>query len=62
MNAIAVYVATHLFDFSKIGNTFVGGLAQYLGPWNPFVQALAALTVIWLILYWMYRTKTFVKI
>jgi predicted acyltransferase len=62
MNAIAVYVATHLFDFSKIGNVFVGGLAKYLGSWNDFVQALAALTVVWLILYWMYRKKTFIKI
>ena len=62
MNAIAVYVATHLFDFSLIGNVFVGGLAKYLGSWNGFVQALAALTVVWLILYWMYRKKTFIKI
>jgi len=62
MNAITVYVATHIFDFSNIGNVFVGGLAKYLGTWNDFVQALTALTVIWLILYWMYRKKTFIKI
>lgn len=62
MNAIAVYVATHLFDFSKIGNIFVAGLAKYVGPWNDFVQASASLAVIWLILYWMYRKKTFIKI
>jgi predicted acyltransferase len=62
MNAIAVYVASHLFNFSEIGNIFVGGLEQYLGQWNDFVQALAALTVVWLILYWMYRKKTFIKI
>ena len=62
MNAIAVYVATHLFDFKHIGNVFVGGLAPYLGSWNEFVQASAALTVIWLILYWMYSKKTFLKI
>jgi predicted acyltransferase len=62
MNAIAVYVATHLFDFSAIGDIFVGGLAQYLGSWFQFVQALAALAVVWLILYWMYRKKTFIKI
>ena len=43
MNAIAVYVATHLFDFSIIGNVVVGGLSKYLGSWNEFVQALAAL-------------------
>lgn len=62
MNAIAVYVATHLFDFLKIGNVFVGGLAKWLGPWNDFVQASATLAVVWLILYWMYRKKTFIKI
>ncbi|TSA23012.1 DUF5009 domain-containing protein [bacterium] len=62
MNAIGVYVATHLFDFKHIGNVFVGGLAPWLGPWNEFVQEAAALTVIWLILYWMYSKKTFLKI
>jgi len=62
MNAIAVYVATHLFDFTKIGNVFVGGLLKYLGPWAGFVEASAALAVIWLILYWMYKQKTFIKI
>jgi predicted acyltransferase len=62
MNAIAVYVATHLFHFTLIGNVFVGGLAKWLGPWNEFVQQSAALTVIWLILYWLYTQKTFLKI
>lgn len=62
VNAIAVYTAAHLFDFRLIGNVFVGGLAKWLGQWNDFVQALAALAVIWLIMYWMYRKKTFIKI
>ena len=62
VNAIAVYVATHLFDFKLIGNVFVGGLSKWLGSWNDFVQALAALMVVWLILYWMYRKKTFIKV
>ncbi|HEX7905481.1 MAG TPA: DUF5009 domain-containing protein [Chitinophagaceae bacterium] len=62
VNAIAVYVATHLFHFELIGNVFVGGLAKWLGPWNDFVQALAGLIVVWLILYWMYKKKTFIKV
>lgn len=62
VNAIAVYVATHLFNFKLIGNVFVGGFAKWLGPWNGFVQALAALVVVWLILYWMYKKKTFIKV
>ena len=62
MNAIVVYTASHLFDFKLIGNVFVGGLAKWLGQWNDFVQTMAAFVVVWLILYWMYRKKSFVKI
>ena len=62
MNAIAVYIATHLFDFSEIGNIFVGGLVRFTGSWADFLQALAAMAVIWLILYWMYLKKTFIKV
>ena len=62
MNAIAVYVATHLFDFTLIGNVFVGGLLRFLGPWADFVESAAALAVVWLILYYMYRNKTFIKV
>ncbi len=62
MNAIAVYVATHLFDFREIGNVFVGGLLKHPGPRADFVEASAALAVIWLILYYMYRNKIFIKI
>jgi len=61
-NAIAVYVAVRLFDFKKIGNIFVAGLSRFLGQWNDFVQELTAFAVIWLILFWMYRKKTFIKI
>jgi predicted acyltransferase len=62
VNAIAVYVANHLFNFKLIGNVFVGGLAKRAGVWNEFVQELGALIVIWLILYWMYKKKTFIKV
>jgi predicted acyltransferase len=62
MNAITVYMAKSVFNFRHIGNIFVGGLARWLGPWNDFVQAVAALAVIWLILYWMYRKKSFIRI
>jgi predicted acyltransferase len=61
-NAIAVYMATELFDFRLVGNIFVGGLSKWLGSWSEFLQWAAALVVIWLILFWMYRKKTFIKI
>jgi len=62
MNAIAVYMVTRLFDFRHVGNIFVGNLAKWLGQWSDFAQAAAAFAAIWLILYWMYRKKSFIKI
>jgi predicted acyltransferase len=62
MNSISVYLATMLFDFRQIGNIFIGSLLSRIQPWDDFVSASVALAVIWLILYWMYRTKTYVKL
>jgi len=62
MNSIAVYMATHLYHFRNIGAIFVGGLARWTGAWNDCVQTLAAFAVVWLILFWMYRKKTFINI
>jgi predicted acyltransferase len=61
-NAIAVYMATHLINFHNIGGVFVGGLEKYTGNWYPFIYALAGFAIVWLILWWMYRKKTFIKI
>ncbi|MDD4870316.1 MAG: DUF5009 domain-containing protein [Kiritimatiellae bacterium] len=63
VNSIAVYMMTHMFDFKLIGNIFVGGLSRFLAvKVQAFVEAIAAMTVIWLIMYWMYRKKTFIKV
>jgi predicted acyltransferase len=62
VNALAVYMATMLFDFRKIGNIFVGHLVPRVGRYGNLLQATAAFTIIWLVLYWMYRTKSFVKV
>ncbi len=62
MNAIAVYMATHLINFRNIGGAFVEGLEKYAGNWYSLIYALAGFAVVWLILWWMYRKKSFIKI
>ena len=62
MNSIAVYVATELFDFRQIGNVFVGHLLPRLGRWDRLVESSAAFLIVWLILFWMYRKKQFIRI
>lgn len=62
MNSIAVYLATELFDFRRLGDIFVGNLAARLGRWDDLLRETAAFAIVWLILYWMYRKKDFIKI
>ena len=63
VNSIAIYMMAHMFDFRLIGNIFVGGLSTlFASNVQDFIQAVAAMTVMWLIMYWMYRKKTFIKV
>jgi len=62
MNAIAVYLATHVFDFRNLGDIFVRGLSKWTGDWHGFVRAVAGFAILWLILFYLYRKKTFIKI
>lgn len=61
-NAIAVYMATHLFDFRRWADIFLGPLYEHMGKWDDFARAAAGFAIIWLILLWMYRKKSFIKI
>lgn len=65
-NSIAAYVIAHLFrDFIR------GSFRTHFGQevfrtwgesYEPFVTGVAILTVYWLILWWMYRRRIFVRI
>ena len=61
-NAIFVYMLTHLVNFRSIAGVFVDGLDKFVGPWKDFIHAVAACALVWLILFWMYRKKTFIKV
>ena len=63
VNSIAIYMMAHLFDFRLVGNIFVGGISA-LFPKNiqDFIQAITAMAVMWLIIYFLYRKKIFIKI
>jgi len=61
-NAIAVYMATHVVSFRNISGNFVQGLEKYTGDWYLLIYNTAGFVLVWLILWWMYRKKTFIKI
>ena len=62
MNAIAVYMVVQVYGFRVFGDVFVKGLENRLGEWYQFVRSLTGLFALWLILFWLYRKKAFIKI
>ncbi len=65
-NSIAAYCIAHLFDsfIAKNLKTHLGAkLFQCCGDaWQPLLLGAAVLLVYWLILFWMYRRKIFLRI
>jgi heparan-alpha-glucosaminide N-acetyltransferase len=65
MNSIAAYCIAHLFEHFLVSmlNTHLGrGFFAGFGPYEPFVRGALVLLIFWLILYWMYRRRIFLKI
>lgn len=62
VNAIVAYVAPYFIPFDAIAASLFGGLARHLGAGGPFLLALASVTLVWLLLYHLYRHKIFVRI
>ncbi len=66
MNSIAMYVIAHIFP-EMIGRTLKTHLGHNVferigGVYAPILESAALLFVMWLIVYWMYRRKLFLKI
>jgi predicted acyltransferase len=62
MNSIAVYLGVHFIPFHQLANRFVFGLEQFSSAYYPLIQSLTVLTIIYIILFWMYKKGTFIKI
>lgn len=66
MNSIAIYVMVHLWDGFILGafrTHFGQGLFSVGGPaYESLLSGGTLLLVYWLILYWMYRRKIFLRI
>ncbi len=65
-NSIAAYCLSHLIDgfITDSFRTHLGRDAfKIVGDaYAPFLQGVAVLLVLWLILFWMYRKKLYVRI
>jgi predicted acyltransferase len=62
MNPITVYFLQNFVDFRDIAEYFLGGLASHAGVYAALILPFGALMVRWLLLWFLYRHKTFFKV
>jgi predicted acyltransferase len=60
-NAIFIYMSRTLFHLGAIVGVFTQGLVRLLPQSRVLVQEIGVIAVEWLILYWMYKRKIFIK-
>jgi len=65
-NSIAAYLMSWLFmrfvETSLATHLGEGSFRVFGDAYAPFIQGVLALTVVWLMLYWMYRRRIFLRI
>lgn len=62
-NAILAYMLTHPYNVGAVSGQYVTGLAKLLGTTGgPLLQALASFALIWIILYYLYRNRHFLRV
>ena len=63
MSAITIYLLQRIIDFDAVSRFFLGGLAV-LAPsaWAKVVVAAGHLALCWLVLWFLYRKSTFLKV
>jgi predicted acyltransferase len=62
MNAIFAYMVTHVVDFGHIAGGLAGGLAKHFGEHGDAVVHVTAFLIVWFILFFLYRKRTFIKV
>jgi predicted acyltransferase len=59
MNSITIYMATRIINFGQLSRFFTGWLAIPFGDW---IVVLGAIALEWLLLYYLYKKKIFLKV
>jgi len=62
LNAITIYFGQRMIDFGIFVDFFVHGFKDYLGDFKPLFMSICYLIISWLILYFLYKKKIFLKV
>jgi predicted acyltransferase len=61
-NSILIYLAERCVDFEHTVEFFFGGALKHTGTYQPLLWSIAFVFVEWLLLYFLYRRRIFLKV
>ena len=61
-NSILAYMIGDLHCFSEVAGVFLSGTKRFLGNWYPFVLSIGSYVVFWLLFYFLYKKRIFIKV
>jgi predicted acyltransferase len=59
MNSITIYLGTRIVNFNQLSRFFTGWLASPFGDW---IIVLGAIALEWILLYYLYKNKIFLRV
>ncbi|MFH0757502.1 MAG: DUF5009 domain-containing protein [Bacteroidota bacterium] len=62
MNAIFAYMISHTIDLPAISAYLLFGLEQYVGNYYQLVTETGGFVIIYLLLWYLYKNRTFIKV
>ena len=62
LNSITIYLGKRLFDFKFTADFLFGGLASRAGRFQPVVLIVGIIVVEWVLLYFLYKKKIFLRV
>ena len=62
MNSIVAYSVSHIISFSSISRSLFHGFEQYIGDYYPVLIHLSNATILFFLLYYMYRKRIFLRV
>jgi len=62
LNSITIYMGVRIIDFASISEFFLGWIATPIGLYGAVIIALGAIAVEWLLLYYLYKNKIFLRV
>lgn len=62
MNSIFVYLFTRMVDTTGLSQFFVGWITKPMGDAGQIPTIIGSLALVWLILYYMYKKKIFLRV